>query len=320
MSSKMGKDLNKAVSLLMDGELVAIPTETVYGLAGNALDTNALIKIFEVKNRPKFDPLIVHIKSIQELEKYVLDFPENARKLANSFMPGPLTLLLLKKKIIPDLVTAGSDKVAIRIPSHPMTLSLLERLPFPLAAPSANPFTYISPTNAQHVADQLGEKIKYILDGGPCEIGLESTIISFESDRPTIHRKGGLSIEAIEAATGPVNIQTHSSSNPSAPGQLSKHYAPKIPVRIGNLENLIQQYRNNRVGILSFYKTFEQIPKKYQVQLSPDKNLEDAAKNFFSAMRKLDQLDIDVILTEFLPEEGLGRAINDRLSRSASLG
>jgi len=194
---EIGKDIKKAAQLLKDGNVVAIPTETVYGLAANALDENAIRKVFEVKKRPITNPLIVHISGKEELSKYVLDISEIAEKLANHFWPGPLTLLLPKKTIISDFVTASFTNVAIRVPNHPMTLELLKNLPFPLVAPSANPFMYISPTTAQHVVKQLGDKIPYVLDGGICSKGLESTVIGFKNDIPVIYRMGSITLEEI---------------------------------------------------------------------------------------------------------------------------
>jgi L-threonylcarbamoyladenylate synthase len=200
--AEIGRDIEKAKSLLMQGDLVAIPTETVYGLAGNALDPEAVALIFETKNRPSFDPLILHTSSIGRVEDFVSSFPEKLKILAESFWPGPLTLLLPRKSVVPDLVTSGLDRVAVRVPKHPLTLALLESLDFPLAAPSANPFGYISPTRPEHVEAQLGEKIPYILDGEACDVGLESTIVGLEEDEIVIYRLGGLEISAIEKLVG----------------------------------------------------------------------------------------------------------------------
>jgi L-threonylcarbamoyladenylate synthase len=310
-----GNDLEKAKTLLTKGELVAIPTETVYGLAANALDASAVAKIFAVKNRPSFDPLIVHVPDLDAAQLYVETIPKQAYKLANSFWPGPLTLILKKKKIIPDLVTAGMDTVGIRCPDHGLSRQLLREIPFPLAAPSANPFGYVSPTTPEHVMDQLGDKIQYILDGGHCTVGIESTIIGFESSRPVIYRLGGLTMEKIESVVGNVMVQTYSSSNPKAPGQLKSHYAPQKQLVLGNIEELLQQYPAHCSGILTFYKDFN---SPHQRILSPSGNMEEAAKNLFSSMRELDKMDVEVVLAELLPEEGLGRAINDRLRRAAA--
>jgi L-threonylcarbamoyladenylate synthase len=314
----IGTDIQQAKALLKSGEVVGIPTETVYGLAANAFDEKAVAKIFAVKNRPSFDPLIVHTADVSTITEFTLHLPEKAKTLADTFMPGPLTLLLPKKNIIPDMVTSGLQQVAIRIPKHPLTQQLLQELPFPLAAPSANPFGYISPTTAQHVEDQLGEKIKYILDGGPCHVGVESTIFGFEDGLPTIYRKGGLAIEAIEDLIGPVQVREHSSSNPKSPGMLKSHYAPGCPVILGNIKTLIQQHRDKRIGIISFKDHYPGIEPGLNIILSEKGDYTEAARHLFSGMRQLDKLKPEVILAELLPEEGLGRAINDRLRRAAT--
>jgi L-threonylcarbamoyladenylate synthase len=312
--AEIGTDLHKAKALLEQGELVAIPTETVYGLAGNALDPNAVTRIFEVKSRPHFDPLIVHVPDIEKAQDYVKAIPENARKLARRFWPGPLTFLLTKKPIIPDLVTSGLDTVGVRCPDHILTHTLLQQLPFPLAAPSANPFGYVSPTTARHVNDQLGDKIKYILDGGECRVGIESTIISFESS-PTVLRLGGLTLEQIEKIIGKVFVDTISSSNPKAPGQLKSHYAPRKKLVLGNIEELLQNYPAHACGLLTFQNDFN---SPFQFILSPSGSLDEAAQKLFIALRLFDTMPIDYILAEFVPDVGIGRAINDRLIRAAA--
>ncbi|MCH2080803.1 MAG: threonylcarbamoyl-AMP synthase [Saprospiraceae bacterium] len=319
----IGTDLDKAVALLEAEEVVAIPTETVYGLAGNAFSVKAVSGIFEAKNRPSFDPLIVHVADKNSIKEVVQNIPKELDTLSRHFMPGPLTLLLPKNEKISDLVTAGSPLVAIRIPKHPLAKALLQRLPFPLCAPSANPFGYISPTHAEHVEAQLGEKIAYILDGGACEVGVESTIVGMEEGKLTIFRKGGIPVEALEALIGPVQVKTHSSSNPKAPGMLKSHYAPQKPFVIGDISLLLQKYsqttseKEKKVGVLSFKQTYSNISAAYQRTLSPMGDLREAAQNLFAAMRYLDEIDVDVIIAELLPEEGLGRAINDRLKRAA---
>ena len=313
--AETGKDIALAKSLLQRGELVAVPTETVYGLAGNALDLPSITKIFEVKDRPSFDPLIVHIPDFTHLDRYVSEIPRAAETLARHLWPGPLTLLLKKKSIIPDLVTSGLQTVAIRCPDHPLTHQLLQSLDFPLAAPSANPFGYVSPTTAKHVNDQLGSKIKYILDGGPSTVGLESTIVGFGEGRPVVHRLGGLSIENLEEIVGPVSVALHSTSNPSAPGQLMNHYAPGKKVFTVDLEKAIGLIDLDRVAILSFQKDYQ---APHQFILSPTGNIHEAARNFFSALRELDTKPVDLILAEFVPDDGIGRAINDRLKRASA--
>lgn len=316
--AEIGKDIFKAKALLEQGELVAIPTETVYGLAGNALDSNAVLKIFKVKDRPQFDPLIVHVANLQHAKKLVEYFPEKAEKLATKFWPGPLTILLKKKSIIPDLVTSGMDTVGIRNPDHSLTQSLLQALSFPLAAPSANPFGYVSPTRPEHVNEQLGHKINYILDGGECRVGIESTIVGFENDIPTVFRLGGLTLEEIEKVIGKVALQINSSSNPKTPGQLKSHYAPRKKVAWGVLSELITQHPNSKVGILAFRNKAAGIDQANQIALSKAGNLEEAAQHLFASLRELDKKDVEIILAEALPDIGLGKAINDRLRRAAA--
>lgn len=313
--AEISAHIDPAVKFLKANDLVAIPTETVYGLSGNALNETSISKIFEVKRRPKFDPLIAHIGGIGALDNLVEEVPEKARQLAEKFWPGPLTLLLPKKDNVPDLLTSGSDRVAIRMPNHPLTLELLHQLNFPLAAPSANPFGYVSPTTAQHVADQLGQDIPYILNGGPCTIGLESSIVGFEGDEVVVYRLGGLPLEAITEVVGPVRVNLNKSSNPQAPGMLKSHYAPGKQVLLGELETLIKAHEDQRIGIISFDKNYGNFP---QVILSVKGDMQEAAANLFKALRQLDSEEIDMILAEKVPDIGLGKAINDRLERAAA--
>lgn len=317
--AEIGKDIAKAKQILEAGDLVGIPTETVYGLAGNALYAGAVAKIFETKNRPSFDPLILHTSKIDRVLDFVIEIPEALKPLAEVFWPGPLTLLLPRKSIVPDLVTSGLETVAVRIPFHPLTRDLLAALDFPLAAPSANPFGYISPTQASHVNDQLGEKIDYILDGGSCEVGLESTIVGLEDGQVTVYRLGGLDVKRIEKVVGKVQVMTHSSSNPKAPGLLKSHYAPKKPFVLGDLKKLIEEYTNKEIefAVLSFNDSFQSMIGDRNFILSPKAELHEAAKNLFAAMRILDSMDVSVILAELLPDKGLGKAVNDRLRRAS---
>jgi len=314
----IGEDIDVAAAWLEAGAVVGIPTETVYGLAGNALNEDAVLTIFRVKNRPAFDPLIVHTDTLDKLDRFVTHLPDAARQLANAFWPGPLTLLLPKRAVVPDLVTSGLPNVAVRIPDHPLTRRLLATLSFPLAAPSANPFGYISPTTARHVADQLGTQVPYILDGGPARVGLESTIVGFDGDRPRIFRLGGLSQEAIETVVGPVSVQTHSSSSPAAPGMLSSHYAPRRPLLLlppGQYPPANAPL--GQAGALVFREPIGSIPITQQRVLSATGDLTEAARNLFAHLRWLDTLDLAVIYAETVPDTGLGRAINDRLRRAA---
>jgi L-threonylcarbamoyladenylate synthase len=319
----IGSDIATAKLFLEEGDVIGIPTETVYGLAGNALNESAVLKIFEVKQRPFFDPLIVHTHSIDEIGKYVTEIPAKAQMLIERFMPGPLTILLKKRSLIPDLVTSGLDTVGIRIPSHPLTLQLLKQIPFPLAAPSANPFGYISPTAAQHVLDQLNGKIPYILEGGPSNIGLESTIIGFEDEEAIIYRLGGLDLDEIEKVIGRVRVNINDSSNPRSPGLLKSHYAPKKPLLFGKAETILtvnaEAIKSKQVGVIAFNKQLEGINTDHQILLSPTGNLNEAAKNLFAALRKLDNGDVAIILATAFPATGLGLAINDRLRRAAAI-
>ncbi|HXB41252.1 MAG TPA: L-threonylcarbamoyladenylate synthase [Bacteroidia bacterium] len=311
--SKIGIDIEKAKQILQNGGLVAIPTETVYGLAANALDKNAVLKIFEAKNRPYFDPLIIHTDTIDKGKQYIAEFPQWAQQLADAFWPGPLTLLLPKKNI-PDIVTSGLEQVAVRIPNHKLTLQLLSKLDFPLAGPSANPFGYVSPTSPQHVAVQLEDKVDYILDGGICDVGIESTIAGFEDGKLCVFRLGGLAVEEIEKVAGKVEIRLNQSSNPKAPGMLKNHYAPKKPLYIGDVNELMKQYNGKKIAVISF-KTDYKI--NHQQILSRKSDLSEAAHNLFGAIRLLDESDADLIIAEKFPDNFLGRAINDRLQRAA---
>ncbi len=313
--AEIGNNIDIAKSLLDKGELVGLPTETVYGLAGNGLNPEAVSKIFEVKNRPHFDPLILHSYSIDVIKQLTIEFPEKAIDLANNFWPGPLTILLKRNNKVPDLTCSGLDRAAFRVPDHPVALELLKSLDYPLAAPSANPFGYISPTSAVHVQNQLGEKISYILDGKVSNVGIESTIIGFENDQPVIYRLGGLDISEIENIIGKVKVLAHSSSKPDAPGMLKSHYAPKKKIVLGNIEELLLQCKGLKTGVLSFSRNYINADVSYQ--LSKKEDMYEAAKNLFSYLRILDESSVDIILTELVPNIGLGRAINDRLKRAS---
>lgn len=316
-TTDIGTSLQHAARWLEAGEPVAIPTETVYGLAANALAPKAVVKIFEVKNRPHFDPLIVHVGHVEALDAYATNIPEAAHVLARHFWPGPLSLLLPKNNRIPDLVTSGLPRVALRMPAHETALSLLRSLDFPLAAPSANPFGYISPTTARHVWDQLQGRIPYILDGGPCHIGVESTIVGFENGRCVVHRLGGVTVEALEAVIGPVLLEVSQNSNPAAPGMLDTHYAPRKPLYLGDLQQLQAHFTDQKTGIIRLRPESGVASNPYDIALSGIGDVSEAAQHLFAAMRRLDAADIDLILAEWMPEKGLGRAMNDRLRRAA---
>lgn len=317
MDTKIGTDLAYAAYLLSQGEVVAIPTETVYGLAANALDPDAVLRIYEAKDRPRFNPLILHVPSINAFQLYAREIPEACRLLAEAFSPGPLTFLLPKRPEVPDIVTAGSDLVALRIPNHPVALELLSGLPFPLAAPSANPSGYISPVTASHVMQGLGGRIPYILDGGPCTIGLESTIVSFKDDRILLHRFGAITPEDVIRVTGitPEAAQT-SHQAPDAPGQLKSHYAPDRPLYMGDVDALLREHAGRRMAVISFDQSYVHQDVVASFVLSPRGDLHEAARNLFQALRSADQSDVDLIIAAEFPAEGLGWAINDRLSRA----
>lgn len=312
----IGKNVEFAAELLALGKTVAIPTETVYGLATNALDEEAVAEVFKIKNRPTFDPLIVHLDDFGKAELYAKSIPDEFKALAEAYSPGPITFLLPKNEIIPYIVTSGLKEVAIRIPNHPMALELLQSIPFPLAAPSANPFGFISPTSAEHVYKTLGRKIPYILDGGTCSVGIESTIIGMENNQFTVFRKGGISVEQIERVLNEkVHVKEGSTKTLKAPGMLESHYAPKKPIFVGNIEELAEQHKKERLGIISFKKEYIQ---GFNLILSKKGNLEEASYHLFSYMHQMDESGADIILSEYVPEEGLGRAINDRLRRAAA--
>jgi len=315
----IGQSIYTAAEWLKKYEVVAIPTETVYGLAGNALNEEAVLKIFKAKNRPHFNPLIVHTHSMAGVNILVKELPHAALLLAEAFWPGPITLLLKKQPLIPDLVTAGSDKVAVRVPNHPLTLSLLKLLPFPLAAPSANPFGYVSPTTADHVNQGLSGIIPYILDGGPCGIGVESTIVDFEGEKVIIRRKGGISAEAIsKVVKTEVQLRTHASQHPVAPGQLKSHYATHTPLVTGKVSELMVGFPGKKIALIEFGD-----PQNKAVfarfNLSASANTDEAARNLFAIMREADKCGADIILAALLPETGLGAAINDRLKRASAV-
>ncbi len=319
MFTEIGTNIEKAAQFLLNEDIVAIPTETVYGLAGNALNENSVSKIYVAKNRPHFNPLILHLSGINQLNQYA--FPDQySILLAEAFMPGPLTLLLPKKSNVPDITTAGSDKVAVRVPNHTLTLELLHAIHFPLAAPSANPSGYISPTTATHVLEGLNGKIPYILDGGFTSVGVESTICEVKNDHIILHRTGGISASMLKEASGLDVIATvHQASTPHTPGQLKSHYAPNTPLYRGNIDALIEQNMGRKTAVISFQKDYSSRGNLDCYVLSKQGNISEAANQLFAIMREIDAKEYDIILTEIFPEEGIGSAINDRLDRAQFL-
>jgi L-threonylcarbamoyladenylate synthase len=310
-------DINIAAASLLKNEIVAIPTETVYGLAGNAFNEDALKKIFILKRRPFYNPLIVHIRSSEYLPEVACEIPEIARKLAEKFWPGPLTLVLKKKSNISDLITAGKDTVAVRVPNHPTTLELLAKIDFPLAAPSANPFGSISPTCAMHVADYFKYKLDIILEGGSCERGVESTIVGFKNNKPVLYRYGSVSLEEIEAVVGKLVIAVNADHNPDSPGMLSRHYAPKTTTYLtNNVDELRKSFAGKKVGFLLFKDRLVTEENSVQEVLSELGDMQEAAQHLYAALHRLDQSDLEIIIAERLPDFGLGKTMNDRLERA----
>ena len=321
----------RAAALLREGQVVALPTETVYGLAANALDARAVAKIFAAKERPFFDPLIVHVLGLAEAEALVaLDsWPPMARKLAEAFWPGPLTLVLPKDPRVPDLVTSGLPYVALRAPAHPVAQAVLKACGLPLAAPSANRFGRISPTTAQAVAEELGDAVPLILDGGPCPIGVESTILAFPTGEPhpLLLRAGGLILEEIEHVVGPVNHNiareaatgAPDTAGAAAPGQLPSHYAPRTPLRRIARAAEVPHAQRKETALLAFgplsaddYDGFAAVEN-----LSPSGSLPEAAARLFTLLRVLDHASAKEIVALPVPGVGLGLALNDRLIRAS---
>jgi L-threonylcarbamoyladenylate synthase len=308
-----------ADAALRAGALVAFPTETVYGLGADALNKRAVAQVFAVKNRPHFDPLIVHLPDQESALQYATDVDPRALTLMARFWPGPLTLVLRKKPIIPDLVTAGLDSVALRVPAHPVALALLRAVQRPIAAPSANPFGYVSPTTAMHVQELLGDKIDFILDGGACQVGVESTVCVLTESEAVILRPGGVTVEEIEAVIGPVEVASFVQSDNRSPGTLLRHYSPQVVLQLlAPGASFPQPQTGERVGALCF--TEQQGLDGYAVVevLSKDGNFVEAAANLFAALRRMDSLGLDRVFVESVPEHGLGRAIMDRLRRAAA--
>jgi L-threonylcarbamoyladenylate synthase len=307
--------IEEAARLIRDGELVAFPTETVYGLGGDATNERAVARIFEAKGRPQFNPLISHVLDAGEAKKLVR-WNATADKLAQRFWPGPLTLVLPRAENSPIalLATSGLDSAAIRAPAHPIAQALIRAAGRPIAGPSANRSGAVSPTRAEHVAESLGDRVKLILDGGPCEVGLESTVLDLTTATPTLLRPGGATREAIEAVIGPIALSHAVPTGDAArksPGQLASHYAPSRPVRLNATSVATDE------ALLAFGP---QPPTGAQrtLNLSTTGDLTEAAANLFAMLRALDSADVSRIAVMPIPQTGLGLAINDRLRRAAA--
>lgn len=334
-SRVLALEIAAAARILREGGVGAFPTETVYGLGANAFDSQAVARVFEVKGRPHFDPLIVHLADVSWINRVAREFPSQAARLADRFWPGPLTLVLPKQPEVPDLVTAGLDTVAVRVPDHPVAQALISAAATPVAAPSANPFGRISPTTAAHVREQLGDRIDFILDGGPCRVGVESTVLLCEGDRWVLLRPGGTTVEEIEDCLGTVIWGTLAPSRDpteglAAPGTLERHYAPRTPLLLvdradrtipgaGPESSIIRRGTSQNVGLLALTPPADSQPYAQVEVLSATGDLREAAANFFAALRRLDAAGLDLIVAERFPELGLGRALNDRLRRAAAL-
>lgn len=279
------------------------------------MDAEAVARIFELKGRPRFDPLIVHIARRGNLPELVEQIPALADELIERFWPGPLSIVLRKQSCVPDIVTAGLDSVAVRCPAHPVAQKLIELAGVPIAAPSANRFCSVSPTTAQHVREQFGEQLDLVLDGGACDVGVESTVVSFLDEQPVLLRPGGVTVEELEEVVGSVMIGSDEEKRPRAPGQLPRHYAPATPLVLQGEDDVPGTAQ--RVGLLSFGRPVNPPAFTAVEVLSADECLREAAANLFAALRRLDSAELDLIIATGVPEVGLGRAIMDRLRRAA---
>lgn len=307
--------IKQGAELIKKGSLVAFPTETVYGLGANALSAEAVAGIFEAKKRPFFDPLICHVSDMEMLASIVKEMPKSIIPLIEKFWPGPLTVVLPKADIIPDIVTAGLDTVAVRMPSHPIALSLIKQSGVPIAAPSANPFGYLSPTTAEHVKDGLKNNVDLIIDGGKCSVGVESTIIRIGNDGNYLLRPGGIPLEEIESLTGPL-LRPEKVDIPDAPGLLPSHYSPHSKVIIVEEGEQIPDEAN--ICLLSFQKKRTLQNVLNQLVLSEKGSEREAAANLFTYLHMLDDCKPDIIYAERVPEIGLGLAVMNRLRKAAA--
>lgn len=314
----IGTDIEKAVYWLEKGEVVGIPTETVYGLAGNIYNEAAIAKIYAAKARPRTNPLIVHVADIDAAVALVKEFPPIAHELATAFWPGPLTMIFPKKETVPAGITAGENTVAIRIPDHPLTLALLKASGFPLAAPSANPYNYISPVTAAQVNDMLGDKIPYILDGGRCSKGIESTILAVQPDGQVhLLRPGALNVNQIEERIN-TTLGQKTKESPAHAGMSKVHYSPRTPLYLFSTgADPVKQSSFGKTAYLFFNGKRAGIPEDCQWVLSPNGEPAEAAWNLYDSLYKLDQAGFGSIMAELLPETDAGVAVNDRLRKAA---
>lgn len=309
--------LRVGAEFIKKGGLVAFPTETVYGLGACAFNAEAVTRIFEAKGRPLDDPLIVHVANKEQVERLSTNVSPLTRMLMDRFWPGPLTLVVPKSPSVPDIVTAGLPTVAIRLPANPWTRKFISLARTPIAAPSANAFGRTSPTSARHVIEQLTGRYDFLIDGGACRVGVESTVLSLVHPKPTILRPGGVTKEEIEALIGPVEAtpwQVESKGAKPSPGLLTTHYAPRTPMIVSS--DLRAYTKRRDVGLITLRKPHESVSGPV-ISLSPRGDLREAAINLYRAMRELDQMNLALIVAEEMPQEGLGMAINDRLKRAS---
>lgn len=319
------ESLRLAGAAIARGELVVIPTETVYGLGADAFNPEAVARVFEAKARPSFDPLIVHIAKLEDISRAARTFPPKARLLAERLWPGPLTIIVPKRPEVPDIVTSGLDTVALRFPSHPVARKIIEYSGTVVAAPSANPFGYLSPTTAQHVVRTLGGSVDFIVDGGPCDVGVESTVIDATGDTLILLRPGGMPIERIREIAGEVLVVKKKSGPVSSPGQLPSHYAPNARLFLFDYLSLPEAVRGAAAGrsaaiVLdeSRARTLEAAGTFRRVYaLSGRGDMREAASRLFALLHTLDVEGYESIYAERVPDVGLGRAINDRLYRAS---
>ncbi|HKK82642.1 MAG TPA: L-threonylcarbamoyladenylate synthase [Atribacterota bacterium] len=321
--------LKEAGQAIREGKIVAFPTETVYGLGADALNEEAIKKIFLAKDRPLYDPLIVHINCLEDAIDLVEELPPIARTLGQNFWPGPLTMVIKKSKKISDIVTSGLDTVAIRVPGHPVAQALIREAQKPIVAPSANLFTHVSPTNAQHVIDDLKGKVDIIIDSGESTVGVESTVVDVTELPLKILRLGGTTVESIRKITAKIIIANDNEGVNKSPGMLKKHYAPKAKLilaegknetMINHILNLASNYQKfgKKVGIISSKENINKYNGFIVKSLGNAKDLQTCAQNLYAQLRLLDELECNIIISENFENKGLGRAIMDRLRRASN--
>lgn len=312
-----GTDTTLAAQFIQEGHCIAMPTETVYGLAADAFNPKAVAKVFAIKERPATNPLIVHLANVAQVDEVATGINDTARTLLQHFAPGPLTLLLPRKAHIPDAVTSGLPRVAVRFPAHPLAQALIVAAGRPLVAPSANRYTRISPTTPAHVLSQLDGRIPYILDGGPCTAGVESTIVGFENGQPVVYRVGALPLEALEAAVPGIQLANGLHRPVVAPGMHHLHYAPRIPLTLTDDVAAVAATLNEPFAVINFSEIKKGLNTPYQLVLSATADTAEAARNLYAALHQAEALPVSRIIAERAPDKAEGSAINDRLKRAA---